>query len=71
MSAISIPVFKDDGDWNRPANKRGEPLGIMTLDSDADLEPLFNDDGKKRLLIKKTQLLAEILRSNDDRSIHA
>jgi hypothetical protein len=43
-SAISFPIFRDDAAWEiADASQRPEPIGVVSVDSDEDLEPIYAD----------------------------
>lgn len=45
-SAICIPIFLEASAWQeRNSKARPEPLGVVSIDSDADLSHIFNNNG--------------------------
>jgi len=58
--ALSIPVFDEVKNWQRPPLDRAYPTGIISIDSDADLRNYFSNTGFWRALVDKTVLLKDV-----------
>ncbi len=57
ISAICIPIFQDATTWEEPdPRRRPPPLGVVSIDSDQDLGPIFAD--KTALQVLATNSLA-------------
>lgn len=58
MSMICVPIFDTIDSWAlRPAD-RPRPLGVLCLDSDENLKPVFDDPGIRQLLARQSTILS-------------
>jgi NTE family protein len=55
VSCICIPIFKDQSVWQSAAETRPEPVGVLNIDSDGDLDPLADEE----MLVKFSTLASE------------
>lgn len=60
-SAICLPIFADAAPWRSPSAQRPAPLGIVSIDSDATLDHLFNDQNAMQALATSSLLLNAVL----------
>lgn len=63
-SAISFPIFRDETAWAEPdASLRPEPVGVVSVDSDEDLEPVYKDNALLQSVVIATLPLSALLTS--------
>lgn len=65
-TVMCVPIFKDPDSWDRDRDERATPLGILAIDSDANLALEFRVPQLQTMLTKRSNVLYEAVSSKVD-----
>lgn len=58
--ALSVPVFRNPGNWRFEPRRRDEPVGVVTVDCDEDLTQQFGDSGFLGMVVEGSGFLRSV-----------